>query len=105
MRKPVKVCIKNSTKGDKKLMAVFTFSDGGTKTTHFGASGYDDYTLLYTRYPEKATKKRNNYRRRHAKDNLHDPTSAGTLSMEILWGDSHLRRENIAAYKRKWGIV
>ena len=36
--------VKKSTKPGKKLMAVFTRDNGRTKTTHFGASGMDDYT-------------------------------------------------------------
>lgn len=44
----VKVVIKRSTNAKKKMMAVF-FKDGKKiKTTHFGASGYDDYTRQKT---------------------------------------------------------
>jgi len=45
MSKPQKVVIKKSNKEGKKLMAVFTMSNGRTRTTHFGAAGMTDYTL------------------------------------------------------------
>ena len=92
-----KLKITKSDKKDKKLKAVFTFDDGKTKTTHFGAKGMDDYTLT------KDKEARSRYRKRHKKDlSTGDPTRAGFLSYYILWGDSTSRRENIASYKRRF---
>ena len=92
-----KLKITKSDKKDKKLKAVFTFDDGKTKTTHFGAKGMDDYTLT------KDKEARSRYRKRHKKDlKTGDPTRAGYLSYYILWGDSTSRRENIASYKRRF---
>jgi len=95
----VKMTIKKSDKSGKKYMAIFTRENGRTKTTHFGASGYDDYTL------KKDKKQRDNYRSRHRKDlNTNDPMKAGYLSYYILWGDSTSLRENIRSYKRRFNF-
>ena len=44
----------------KKYKAIFTNADGKTKTIHFGAIGYDDYTTYHD------NDRRTQYRRRHA---------------------------------------
>lgn len=91
--------VKPSTKADKKLMATFENETGRTKTTHFGASGMDDYTKTH----DKA--QRDRYRTRHAKDlQTGDPTRAGLLSYYLLWGDSTSLQTNIASYKRRFNL-
>ena len=96
----VKLTIKSSTNPKKKLMAVFTYEDGKTKTTHFGAKGMDDYTIT------KDKEQRKRYRDRHKKDlSTKDPTKAGYLSYYILWGDSTSRKENIAKYKKRFNFT
>lgn len=91
--------ITESDKPGKKLKATFLQDNGRTKTTHFGASGMDDYTKTHDK------EQRDRYRTRHAKDlQTGDPTRAGYLSMEILWGASTSRAANIAAYKKKHGL-
>ena len=93
------ISITPSSKPDKKLMAVFEQDNGRKKTTHFGASGMDDYTKTH----DKAQRER--YRTRHAKDlQTHDPTRAGFLSMHILWGDSTSLQSNISAYRRRFNL-
>jgi len=95
----VKMVIKKSDKAGKKLMAVFTKDNGRTKTTHFGAAGMDDYTL------KKDKEQRKRYRTRHQKDlSTGDYTRAGYLSYYILWGNSTSRKENIAAYKKRFNL-
>ena len=99
----VKMVVKKSNKPDKKLMAIFTKDNGKgtsrTKTTHFGAANMDDYTLT------KDKEQRKRYRDRHKKDlSTGDYTRAGYLSYYILWGDSTSRKENIAAYKRRFNL-
>ena len=95
----VKLKVSRSDKKDKKLKAVFTFADGKTKTTHFGAKGMDDYTLT------KDKEARSRYRKRHKKDlRTKDPTRAGYLSYYILWGDSVSRKENIKDYKKRFNF-
>ena len=91
--------ISESDKPDKKLKAVFLQDNGRTKTTHFGAKGMDDYTLTHDK------EQRGRYRTRHAKDlETGDPTRAGFLSMEILWGASVSRARNISSYKKKHNL-
>lgn len=91
--------IKPSTKSGKKLMAIFTRENGRKKTTHFGASGMDDYTIT------KNKEQRARYRKRHQKDlQTKDPTRAGFLSYYILWGESTSRQENIRKYKKRFNF-
>ena len=95
----MKMTVKPSTKSGKKLMAIFTKDNGRTKTTHFGASGMDDYTIT------KNKEQRARYRQRHKKDlQTKDPTRAGFLSYYILWGESTSRQENIKNYKKRFNL-
>jgi len=95
----VKMVVKKSDKPGKKLMAVFTKDNGRTKTTHFGQATADDYTLT------KNKEQRKRYRDRHKKDlKTGDYTRAGYLSYYILWGNSTSRKENIAAYKKRFNL-
>lgn len=89
-----------STKTAKKLMAVFiNQKTKKTKTTHFGASGMDDFTIT------KNKEQRSRYRARHEKDlKTNDPTRAGYLSYYILWGDSTSLKTNIENYKKKFNL-
>ena len=92
------ISISESSKPDKKLMAIFD-NDGRKKTVHFGASGLDDYTIT------KSKEQRDRYRTRHKKDlETGDPTRAGFLSYYILWGDSISRTTNISSYKKKFNL-
>ena len=80
-------------------MAVFEQDNGRKKTTHFGASGMDDYTKTH----DKA--QRDRYRTRHAKDlQTGDATRAGHLAYYILWGDSTSLQTNIASYRRRFNL-
>lgn len=91
--------IKDSTKADKKLMAIFETDTGRKKTTHFGAKGMDDYTITHDK------QQRDRYRTRHKKDlETGDHTRAGFLSYYILWGDSTSRQTNINSYKKKFNL-
>ena len=95
----VKLVVSKSDKKDKKLKAVFSYDDGKTKTTHFGAKGMDDYTIT------KDKKQRTQYRRRHKKDlKTNDPTRAGYLSYYLLWGESTSVRENLKKYKKRFNL-
>lgn len=92
------VVIKNSTKADKKLMAIFSRENGRKKTIHFGSKNMDDYTLT----KDKAQRKR--YLSRHrANEDWTRAESAGALSRWILWGASTSRRQNIASFKTRFG--
>jgi hypothetical protein len=92
------ISISDSTKADKKLMAVFD-NDGRKKTVHFGAKNMADYTLSHDK------DQRARYLTRHAKrENWNDPMSPGALSRWILWGNSTSRAKNIAEYKKKFNL-
>jgi hypothetical protein len=93
-----KVFIQKSDKAGKKLKATFLRSDSSKKTIHFGSSGMDDYTIT----KDKSQRKR--YLDRHRKrENWNNPETAGALSRWILWGNSTSRRENIKAFKKRFG--
>ena len=93
------ISITKSNKAGKKMMAKFKNKENGREsTTHFGASGYDDYTI------KKDKEQRARYRQRHRGDNLSNPRSAGALSYYVLWGDSTSKRQNIASYKRRFNL-
>ena len=88
------------TKSDKekKYKAVFTKDDGKTKTVHFGANGYEDYTQHHDK------KRRDLYRNRHEKDLKGDYMRPGYLSYYILWGDSTNLQTNFKSFKNKFGF-
>ena len=94
--------LKSVTKSDqagKKWKAIFELDNGRSKTTHFGAAGMQDYTQHHDK------ERRERYRTRHRKDlETGDPTRAGFLSYYVLWGDSTSFAENLASYKRKFGL-
>jgi len=93
------VSITKSSKSNKKLMAKFKEKKSGRESqTHFGSTGYKDWTIGATEQQRK------NYRSRHKGDNLTNPRSPGSLSWHILWGQSKSKRENIASFKRKFRL-
>ena len=93
------VSISSSDRPGKKLKAVFKDEKTGrTKTTHFGASGMDDYTKTHDK------EQRARYRARHGKDLKGDATRAGYLAYYILWGESTSISANVASFKRRFGF-
>ena len=93
------VVISVSDRSDKKYKAKFSDNKHNkTKTVHFGASGYSDYTI----HKDDDRKKR--YIARHKdKESFDDPYTAGALSRWILWNKKSLR-ESIASYKKRFGF-
>jgi hypothetical protein len=92
------VSIVRSPKEGKKWRATFEKDDGRRKSTDFGASGMDDFTI--SKDPAQAER----YRTRHAKDlETNDPTRAGYLSYYILWASPSFRA-NVRAFKNKFGL-
>ncbi len=74
------VQILKSDRDGKKLKAIFYNKDmKKVKTTNFGATGYEDYTI------HKDPVRRRRYINRHKKENWNDYMSAGSLSRYILW--------------------
>lgn len=95
----MKLKITRSDRDGKKWKAEFIADNGAVKkTTHFGASGYEDYTQ------HKDKERRRLYRARHKNDNLTDKFSAGALSYYILWGDSTSIATNIRNFKSKFNL-
>ena len=80
-------------------MAVFYDSDGKkVKTTQFGARGYSDFT----KHKDPARKQR--YINRHrSRENWKDPTSAGALSLYILW-NKKTPEASIRDYRRRFNL-
>jgi hypothetical protein len=94
--------IKPSTRATKKYVAEFDDkATGKHKTVHFGAKGYDDFTL--TKNPEQAER----YRTRHAKDLLTEAAqtgmSPGALSYYVLWTSPSLE-QGIRNYKKHYHL-
>jgi hypothetical protein len=90
------VSIKPATDGKHKYTALFT---DPKKTTHFGAAGYDDFLKT------KDVKKRAAYLARHEKnENWSDPTTAGSLSRYLLWGQSSSLKQNIIDFKKRFDL-
>lgn len=88
-----------SPKSEKKWRAVFETDSGREKNVDFGAKGMEDYTQHHDK------ERRERYRTRHKKDlETKDPTRAGFLSYYVLWGDSTSFSENLAAYRRRFGL-
>lgn len=88
-----------SPKAGKKWRAVFESESGREKNTDFGDSSAEDYTQHHDK------ERRERYRSRHKKDlQTGDPTRAGFLSWYLLWGESTSLQENLAAYRRRFGV-
>jgi hypothetical protein len=69
-----------------------------TKTTHFGATGYEDFT---THGDEE--RKRRYIARHEAREDFDNPVSAGSLSRWILWNKRSLAA-SIADFRRRFGV-
>lgn len=97
--KIVKMKLFNSPLSKKKFQAVFYNKKGKIiKNTHFGAKGYEDYTI------HKDNERKERYIKRHRKnENWNDFTSAGSLSRYILWEDKNLYTA-IKKYKKRFKL-
>ena len=97
--------LRKSKRENKKYVVRFE-----NKSTHFGDDRYKDYVLMNTKSSkwyepskEQREKTRANYRRRHAKDDLTDPTSAGALSYYLLWNKPSLKA-SIRDYEKRFKL-
>ena len=91
------VYLRPSTNKGKKFTATIVEDDGKTKTVHFGASGYSDYTI------HKDEERRQNYINRHrANENwgISGIGTAGFWSRWILWEKPTLASAKRAAAKK-----
>ena len=92
------VSIKPSTSSGKKMMAVFyDTAKKKVKTTHFGASGYEDYTT------HGDLQRKQNYLSRHSNENWNDYMSSGSLAKYILWNKPTIKA-SIDDYMRKFKL-
>lgn len=96
--------IKSDAK-NKKWTAIFCMCNGKSnccdkekKKVHFGDNRYEDYTM------HKDTKRRENYRSRHASGKNAKADTPNALSYHILWGDSTSLQENIKSFKKKYNV-
>ena len=83
---------------NKRYKAVF-YDDNGDKikTTQFGDKRYENYTI------HKDDKRKELYRKRHHKDNIDDPMSAGALSWWLLWNEPTIE-QSVRDYKKRFNI-
>lgn len=92
--------VKRSNRAGKKLVA--EFSDG-TKT-HFGASGYGDFTRYWKKDPALAREKRKQYIARHsAQESWRNPRTAATLSRYVLW-EKPTVEASVRYFKKKFKL-
>jgi len=98
------VKIKKSTNPKKKLMAIFYDNDKKKiKTTHFGAKGYNDFTIYNkTKGSEFANERKRLYLQRH-KGEKGGMMTASTLSKMILWNKPTLQA-SINSYMNKYNL-
>lgn len=84
--------------GNKRYKAIFYDEKGDKiKTTQFGDKRYENYTI------HKDEKRKELYKKRHHKDNIDDPMSAGALSWWILWNKQTMK-ESIKDYEKRFNI-
>jgi len=93
------VSIGKSTRQGKKMVAVFyDEAKKKIKTTHFGASGYEDYTT------HGEMQRKMNYIARHKdREDWNDYMSSGSLSRWILWNKPTLS-ESIKDYMNRFRL-
>ena len=93
------VSIGKSTRQGKKMVAVFyDEAKKKIKTTHFGASGYEDYTT------HGEIQRKMNYIARHKdREDWNDYMSSGSLSRWILWNKPTLS-ESIKDYMNRFRL-
>lgn len=92
--------IKRSRIKGKKWTAVFMNEETGReKTTHFGATGYEDYTM------HRDTLRKARYLERHGRgrEDWGDPTTPGALSRWILWNKTTLEA-SLEDFRRRFGL-
>ncbi len=104
------ISIVPSTRKGKKYKATFELDKERSVTTHFGASGYRDFTLMsdpkskfYIKNSGEREKVRQAYLKRHAKEDWMKPLTAGALSRWILWEKTTVPAA-IKNYKRKFSL-
>ena len=97
--------LKTSTRKGKKYMIKHN-----NKTTHFGAKGMRDFTLMNNKSskfyePSKEVREnvKKNYQTRHKKDPINTPFTAGSLSYYLLWNKPTLTA-SIRDYNKRFNV-
>jgi hypothetical protein len=86
-------------------MAIFSNGSGRSKTVHFGAKGYGDYTKYWKVDPKLARAHRASYIQRHARhEHWDDPTTPGALSRYILW-EKPTVEQAVRSFKRRFKLA
>lgn len=95
--------LKPSSRKDKKYMIKHD-----NKTIHFGQQGARDFTLMNDKSstfyePDKSEREKvqSSYRRRHKKDPINTPFTAGSLSYYLLWNKPTLKA-SIRDYNKRF---
>ena len=68
------------------------------KKIHFASPFYENYTIHHDK------KRRENYIKRHSKNEDYNSINPGSLSRFILWGDSTDIKKNIKDYEKRFNI-
>jgi hypothetical protein len=90
--------LQDGTAKGKRYKAIFYDEDGNKiKTTQFGSSFHENFTI------HRDKQRRELYRKRHHKDKIDEPYSAGALSWWILWNKPTLEA-SIKDYARRFKI-
>ena len=83
---------------NKRYKAIFYDRTRKIKTVQFGDKRYDNFTI------HKYEKRKKLYKKRHHKDNIHDPMTAGALSWYLLWNKETVK-DSIEDYEDRFGII
>lgn len=81
------VYLRGSTRAEKKWMVTITRGDDSRKTIHFGAAGYEDYTI------HKDKDRKSSYETRHKNNETWTKSgikTAGFWSKWLLWNKPSL---------------
>lgn len=83
----------------KKWAAIFTTPAGRSKTVHFGAAGYEDFTV------HRDAMRRQRYLERHGRgrEDWDNPLTPGALSRWLLWNKPTLEA-SIRDFRRRFGV-
>ena len=90
--------LQDGTAKGKRYKAIFYDENGDKiKTTQFGSSSHENFTI------HRDKQRRELYRKRHHKDKIDEPYSAGALSWYLLWNKPTFK-QSIKDYEERFGI-
>ena len=93
------VAILSHSDNSSKKYKVIVQDEDRKKTIHFGASGYEDYTI------HKDDERKERYIGRHEKnENWNDPFTAGFWSRWLLWNKKTIK-QSMGDIHRRFGIT